>query len=947
MSAENGGRDTGDMDEVLLQVVLTLAAELHPRQPAIRRATVDSALDRDLGFDSLSRVELLMRIEKAFGVSLPEQVFATAETPRDLLRAVQGAARAIERLAPLPVASRLGEAEAAPEHAQTLVEVLDWHVLAHPDRPHIRLYSDQEEGETITYRQLREGAEGVAAGLQQAGLLPGEAVTIMLPTGSDYFLSFFGILLAGGIPVPIYPPARPSQIEEHLRRESGVLRNCKAAMLITVPEAKPLARLLKSQVESLRRVVTVAEMGAAGGGYEAPALGPDDIAFLQYTSGSTGDPKGVVLTHANLLANIRVDGQGIQVGPSDVFVSWLPLYHDMGLIGAWLGSLYHAVLLVIMSPLAFLSRPQRWLWAIHRYRGTLSAAPNFAYELCLARIDDRDLEGLDLSAWRIAFNGAEAVSPDTVRRFSERFGRFGFAPQSMYPVYGLAECSVGLAFPPLGRGPLIDRIQRGPFMDSRRAIPTDEENASALRFVACGQPLSGHEIRIVDGAGRELPERQEGRLQFRGPSATSGYYRNPDATRALFQGEWLESGDLAYMADGDIYVTGRTKDVIIRGGRNIYPQELEEAVGETPGIRRGRVVAFGSPAPDMATERLVVLAETREQGAEALEALRAQVNGVVTDLAGMPPDEVVLAPPGTVLKTSSGKLRRAASRELYERGQVGGRRKAVWWQVVRLALSGVVPALRRGMRSGGVALYGAYAWTLFRILGSAVWLGLMLLPRADWRWAMMRAAARLLARATATPLVVSGLDRLPTERACILVCNHASYLDGFALVAALPMEFSFVAKAELAESALLRPVVRRIRTELVDRFDKERGVADSGRLARVARAGRSLLFFPEGTFTRMSGLLPFRMGAFVTAVDAGLPVVPIAIRGTRSMLRSGSSLPRRGAIVVTIGAPVEVMETGGEPWSAALRLRDEVRAYILRHCGEPDLALEPASPPGG
>jgi acyl-CoA synthetase (AMP-forming)/AMP-acid ligase II len=346
----------------------------------------------------------------------------------------------------------------------------------------------------------------------------------------------------------------------------------------------------------------------------------------------------VILTHANLLANIRAMGQVAGTTSRETFVSWLPLYHDMGLIGACMGSLYYACPLVLMSPLAFLARPQRWLWAIHQHHGTISAAPNFAYELCLRRIDDLDIAGLDLSSWQIALNGAEPISPETVTRFCERFAKYGFRPQTMTPVYGLAESSLGAAFPPPGRGVRIDRIQRDPFTRSGQAIPTDEDDSTALRFVSCGRPLPGHQIRIVDATGYEVAERQVGHLQFQGPSATSGYFRNPEDTRRLFDGDWLNSGDLAYIAGGDIYVTGRVKDLIIRAGRNIYPQELEEAVGDLPGIRKGCVAAFGSTDPVSSTERLVVVAETRETDAKAQEHLRQQIDATIIDLLGTPAD---------------------------------------------------------------------------------------------------------------------------------------------------------------------------------------------------------------------------------------------------------------------------------------------------------------------
>ena len=437
--------------EILLKTVQEFIAELHPHGERAVAVTLDSSLDRDLGIDSLGRVELLMRIERTFNVSLPEQVLASAETPRDLLRAVSAATVVPQPAAATQVSGLVQQpSEIVPSQAATLIEVLDSHVLSHPDRPHIILHGASGEEELISYAALRRGAEAVAAGLIRHSLEPGQTVALMLPTGRDYFYTFFGILLAGAIPVPIYPPARLSQIEDHLRRHAGILSNALATILVTVPEAKALARLLKSQVPTLHTITTVGELSSAAEKFTPVAVKSQDIAFLQYTSGSTGNPKGVVLTHANLLANIRAMGEAAQASSKDVFVSWLPLYHDMGLIGAWLGSLYFACPFVVMSPLTFLAHPARWLWAIHRYRGTLSAAPNFAYELCLRKIEDREIEGLDLTSWRTAFNGAEPVSPDTVVNFTQRFARYGLRPDVIAPVYGLAESSVGVAFPPLG-----------------------------------------------------------------------------------------------------------------------------------------------------------------------------------------------------------------------------------------------------------------------------------------------------------------------------------------------------------------------------------------------------------------------------------------------------------------------------------------------------------------
>jgi len=930
--------------ENLLLVIQELVTEVHPQRPSMEVIGLDSRFEKDLGLDSLTRVELIARVERFFALALPERSFAEVETARDLLRAIQGAGAPRAALTATTIqAVSLGQAEAAPAAAKTLLEVLDWHVEQHPERPHIQLYQDEGGDESLNYRQLKTGAAKIAAGMQQAGLQPAEPVAIMLPSGADYFYSFFGVLMAGGIPVPVYPPARPSQLEDHMLRHARILANCLAVTLITVPEARKVARLLKAQVPGLKHIVTVAELMTSSAIAAPPALSGNDIAFLQYTSGSTGNPKGVVLTHANLLANIRAMGQTVRVTSEDVFVSWLPLYHDMGLIGAWLGSLYYAMLLVVMPPLSFLARPERWLWTIHRYRGTLSASPNFGYEYCLKRLKDEDLQGLDLSCWRAAFNGAEAISPDTLQQFEARFVNYGFHAEAMMPVYGLAESSVGLAFPPLNRGPVIDQIERSTFMRSGQANPEPGSGLHALRFVSSGLPLPGHQIRIVDTAGQELPERQEGRLEFRGPSSTSGYYRDADNTRKLFHQDWLDSGDLAYIANGEIYITGRIKDIIIRAGRNIYPHELEEAIGNIPGIRTGRVAVFGSMDTRTATERLIVLAETRSKDAVEREQLRTGINTLATDLVGAPSDEVVLAPPGTVLKTSSGKIRRAASRELFEKGDIGKHQHSLPWQVTRLALAGVLPQIRRVLNALSATAYAVYCWLVFTVLAPVVWIAVTLLPDHSLRWSVMRGCTRLLAKATVTPVRVNGLEHLPADgSACVLVANHASYLDSYALVAALPGTFRFVGKAELAKTFFVRKPLENIHTEFVERFDISKSISGSRHLADVLQSGHVLMFFAEGTFTRIPGLLPFHLGAFAVATEAGVPVIPIAIRGTRSILRADNWLPRRGSIHIDIGPAIHPRDikkqAGKDGWKVAIALRERCRKFILRHCGEPDLA---------
>ena len=933
------GKEASEAATRLLKVVSDFVLEVHPERREHLQLMAKSRLDRDLGLDSLGRAELLSRLEREFRVSLPESLLSESETVADLLVGLTKAGGAAE-VTPDSVVdlSVLAPSRSTPADAETLLDVLDRHLDDHADRPHILLWDEREGNPEITYGRLAARARSVAAGLASRGVERGDRIALMLPTGAEFFHAFFGILTAGCVPVPIYPPARPSQLEDHLRRQAGILNNAGAVGLATVARAKTIAAVLKLQVDSLRFVETVEQLRDDPADAKPVPLHGDDLALLQYTSGSTGRPKGVMLTHANLLANIRATGRSMRVDSADIAVSWLPLYHDMGLIGTWLGSMYFAVPTVIMSPLTFLARPEQWLWAMDRHRATISAAPNFAYELCVRKVSDEAIRGLDLSSLRLLMNGAEPVSPATIQRFTDRFEPYGFPAEAMAPVYGMAENSLSVTIPSKPRTPRIDRVRRDEMTSRGIAIAAQSESAAGLEFVACGQPLRGHEVRVVDAGGRELPDRRQGRLQFQGPSATNGYFRNEEATQALLDGDWRNSGDLGYIADGDVFVTGRSKDIIIRAGRNIYPHQVEEAVGQVEGIRKGCVALFGSADESSGTEQLVLVAETRETAPDRLEEIRERVMQTTAEVLENPVDKVVLAPPQAIPKTSSGKLRRSETRTLYERGALTAGRRPPWRQVARFTAEGVARRIRTAL--GGVirTLYGSYTAVVV-VLGMVLGLPwVWVLPSLKLRWKAGRVLCRSVSRLVGISVRVEGLENLSRPRG-VIVSNHASYLDALVLAATLPGETVFLVKGELRSHWFVGPLLRRLNALFVERIDPSGSVEDSRIAVQRAKDGEKLLFFPEATFWRKPGLLDFRMGAFVTAAKAGVSIIPMALRGTRSALRDGSWLLRPGRVEVRVGEPIAPT---GEDFNAAIELRNAARTWILCHCGEPDLAGETA-----
>jgi fatty-acyl-CoA synthase len=523
-------------------------------------------------------------------------------------------------------------------------------------------FLDRAGSRTRSYGEIRAASRRVAAGLQRSGLKPGDVVALVIADAEQFLTALIGTSLAGMVPASLYPPATTAELTRFFESTTPVLAASEARAIVTTAG-------LADGFDGRAAIVLVREALDADDPVDPRRPSLDDVAFIQYTSGSTAMPKGVVVTHGALAANIEgiFGPSGLDVTPGDTGVSWLPLSHDMGLVGMALGPLYGGRPVVLMPPEMFVRRPVEWLRAITRYRATISYAPNFAYDLCVRRVKDAEVDALDLSAWRVAGCGAEPVNAETLTAFAAKFAPVGFRGARFVPSYGLAEHVLAATLGARNREPRVDVVSSDALSDRRAARPIGSAEDSATRLVSCGRPLPGHALRIVRDDGSEAPEREVGEIALAGPSVMVGYYRAPEATAHVLRNGWLYTGDLGYLSEGELFVCGRAKDLIVIHGRNYHPQDLEWSVETLPGVRRGRVAAFEGGAG-----RVVIVAEP--SGTVAPDALAAAIRRVVGDLCGLALDDVVLVAGGTIGRTTSGKLQRAALRSAYERGELTGPR---------------------------------------------------------------------------------------------------------------------------------------------------------------------------------------------------------------------------------------------------------------------------------
>ena len=527
----------------------------------------------------------------------------------------------------------------------------------------------RDEGQTVSWAQVHADALALAANLRDLGLGLGlgSHIAILGPTSRRLVTALQATWLLGGCAVMLPLPMRLGSLDEFAVQTRVRVRNADCAAVLVDPDFAPFFVAEKGDPPIVvLDDVLLSPTGADA--FEKPTVAREALAILQFTSGSTSAPKGVMLPHNEVCANLDAISLGVELDrDTDVAVSWLPLYHDMGLIGLLLTPMTTGASLVLSGPQDFLGSPSRWMRWISQHRGSLTAGPNFSYVLA-ARALHRE-EQLDLSSLRMSLNGAEPVDPATVTAWLDAGARHGLRPGAAFPAFGMAELTLAGSFPPVGRGLVTDTVDLAALETERFAAPSTPGAAGARSFVKLGRAVDGLELRIVDPEdGRPLIEREVGELEIRGTSVTPGYYKRPDATAAAFHDGWLRTGDLAYVVDGELVVCGRKKDVIIVGGRNVWPEDIERAVADIAGVRPGNVIAFGVRGRNE-KEEVIVVCETKADSSE-FDTIRAAVGRRVREAIGLPAHEVVLIAASSMPKTSSGKLQRSECKQQYLAGSL-------------------------------------------------------------------------------------------------------------------------------------------------------------------------------------------------------------------------------------------------------------------------------------
>lgn len=560
-------------------------------------------------------------------------------------------------------------------HPRLLLDVLNSYCDSNPDTIACHQVSYKKKEwifQPLTYSQLREKTLQCAEGLKARGLKQGDRVLLCLREPNLFMVAFLGIMAVGCVPVPLPEPTQFGVTQTFIQRILNVCRDCEPSLIIALNQAswtafdfKPALTIPIAEIEELEQVTL-----SPNPKRKFPSLNPEATAFLQYTSGSTGNPKGIVITQTNLAANISAIIERLDIKPGDKIVSWLPLFHDMGLVGGLLTPLYGRMEAHLLTPLSFIMRPASWLRAVSDFRAKYTIGPTYAYNVAANKIPDNEVNGLDLSALTTALVGAEPIDRGTAEAFIKRFAEHGFKPSAFYPVYGMAEATLGLAFPQKRSGPHFDTINRLTLAQSGHSVPEPTNSQEAISFISVGTALRGHNIVIQDpNTGRVLPERMVGQVVATGPSISPYYFAEAKANRDRRRA--LRTGDLGYFADGNLYIADRLKDLIIIAGQNFIPSDIEAALLENVRrLRLGRVLAFSTVGSSSGSELLRIVAELSPRFWLNQDEIRQEIVSTIFNNFRLEVSEVLFLKPGTSPRTSSGKLQRRACRNLYLEGKL-------------------------------------------------------------------------------------------------------------------------------------------------------------------------------------------------------------------------------------------------------------------------------------
>ena len=912
-------------------------------QRASRAVHLHAVLLDDLGLGSLERVMLLRGLEKRLALRIPVEKVMAADTLRDVYHILQQAhAGGESELPDIALDEHLSSGvdadaiEVKVDDCTDLIMVFKRYCELDPERVHAHLLQPDGGVVQLTYIQLWQRAEAMAVALRQQGLQPKSVVAVALQEPEAFMVSYLALLMIGCQPLVMRMPANehcfrplywrirlPLLLANHV---SAVLLQDRAAQSVMQPICQILSgRIMGLSYQDLQQSTS----GSQDLNLTPVATVSEDIMYHRL-SWSEQQKWRQSLTHAQWLQQTREDGQALQVGPTDVVLSWLSLVEPMGLLSAWLGSLYHGLTFIWMPPHVFLSDPLQWLRAIHKYRASISFAPNSGYALCVDSIPASSCTGLDLSCWRVALNAGEYIAANTVRQFCDFFKNYGLAPTALRQGYIPAGESMLLTLSASARAPHFERISASVFYNSKRAQRLPADMAGGLLFVAAGKLLPSGELSIRDGEGRLLADRHVGTVYYR---------RDYSADKA----DWVNSGDVGYIVDQTLYVVAPDPSKVVKHGSYITEYALRLVIQGISALDGSQHLSFCVTNNVQGKSCwIIILATTKHRNPFFVRRIKSVLMKRLAQCFGVVPDHILLR--GEAELEYFGDSREEQIQAAHAAYLSGTLIPATAWYHHRRMFAKVSALLKTAMRPARwlfKVVYTVYFALIMLVLFLPTWCIVMSLPKKIGK-VIFKVFCRLVLILAACPVLVSGKKWLKNPGLVLFAPNHTSYLDVLALSSVLPASSCFVGKRELKGVPLLGSIFKKMGHLFVDPTDFTRGEENLAMIVENLNKGYATTVYPEGTFTHADGLRPFKLGAFMAASQAEVPVCPVICKGLRKVLRDREVLLRPG--VVRIIAK-EWLYPQGSDLTEVIALRDKVHAEIAADCDEPVLDIIAAGPP--